>query len=141
MTSFSTNGYTNGKHDLNGHVRHLVLVVDDEPSFCLAIAEILSLAGYAVNRAESVPGAIDSLHSERPDLILTDIMMPDHDGLSFLRMLNADPRWSTIPAIAVTAKALPEDRRAALEAGADGYLSKPFSAGELKRTIADFLGA
>lgn len=141
MSSFSTNGNTDGQFSLNGNGRHLVLVVDDEPSFCLAIAEILNLAGYAVNQAESVPGALKSLNSERPDLILTDIMMPDQDGLSFLRMLSKDPELAKIPAIAVTAKALPEDRQAALDAGAHGYLSKPFSAGELKRTIAEFLEA
>lgn len=123
----------------NGSGRLRVLVVDDEPSFCLAISEILNLAGYEVSQAESVLGAINILNLQLPDLILTDIMMPDRDGLSFLRLLRDDPEWSQIPAIAVTAKAMPEDRQAALDAGADGYLSKPFSAGELKRTIAEFL--
>lgn len=124
---------------MNGNGRNRVLVVDDEPSFCLAIAEILNIAGYEVNRAENVVGAIESLKVQRPDLILTDIMMPDRDGLSFLRQLSSNPDWAGIPAIAVTAKALPEDRNAAFAAGADGYLSKPFSAGELKRTIAEYL--
>lgn len=107
----------------------------------MAISDILSLAGYEVSRASSVRSALEQLHEKRPDLILTDIMMPERDGLSFLRELSRHPQWSRIPAIAVTAKAMDEDRLAALEAGADGYLSKPFSAGELKRAIRELLDA
>ena len=87
-----------------------VLVVDDEPAFCFAIAEILTLSGHQVQQAFSVSEALGILTGLTPDLILTDIMMPGSDG--------------------------PQDRDAARRAGADGYLAKPFSAQELQAAIS-----
>jgi len=112
-----------------------VLVVDDEPAFCFAISEILRLRGHSVEQAHNVSEALVILTGLTPDLILTDIMMPDSDGLSFIRHLRSRPAWAKIPAIAVTAKALQKDRDAARAAGADGYLVKPFSAQELHTVI------
>jgi CheY-like chemotaxis protein len=112
-----------------------VLIVDDEPAFCFAMAEILSLSGHEVHQAHSVSQALDLLSQFTPDLILTDIMMPGSDGLAFIRHLRSRTKWADIPTIAVSAKAMNQDRVAAQEAGADGYLAKPFSAQELQATI------
>lgn len=125
-------------HSHNGHHgRSLtVLVVDDEPAFCFAMAEILELSGHRVQQAHSVSEALGILTALTPDLILTDIMMPGSDGLSFIRHLRNRPLWAGIPTIAVSAKALLQDKDAARDAGADGYLAKPFSAQELQAAIS-----
>lgn len=112
-----------------------VLVVDDEPAFCFAMAEILGLSGHTVKQAHSVSEALGILTCLTPDLILTDIMMPGSDGLSFIRHLRSRSAWAEIPTIAVSAKALIQDREAARAAGADAYIAKPFSAQELQAAI------
>ncbi|MGA9531330.1 MAG: response regulator [Anaerolineales bacterium] len=116
-----------------------VLVIDDEPAFCFAISEILRLAGYDVRLAHDARHALASLKEDIPDLILTDVMMPDIDGLTFLRTLRSDPAWASTPTIAVSAKAAQADITAAREAGADAYLAKPFSAKDLQDAIRPFV--
>ncbi|NIM93146.1 MAG: response regulator [Anaerolineales bacterium] len=113
----------------------LILVIDDEPSFCTVLSEILRSFGYHVQQAHSVDQALQVLEREPPDLILTDIMMPGTDGLTLIRQLRANPRWSSMPMIVVSAKSQPEDIAASEEAGADGCLIKPFSAGELREAV------
>lgn len=132
-------GWTGDSEPVGPNGKPVVLVVDDEPSFCFAITEILRISGYEVHQASSVRQALALLDTIEPDLILTDIMMPDRDGLSFLRLLHSHPAWGRIPAVAVSAKALPKDREAAEQAGADAYLCKPFSAMELQETIRTFV--
>lgn len=116
-----------------------VLVIDDEPAFCFAISEILRIAGYRVLQAHSVKQAMSLLESHVPDLILTDVMMPGTDGLTFLRRLRARDMYANIPMIAISAKAMKDDVAAAEHAGADAYLMKPFSAKDLQETIRPFL--
>ncbi len=116
-----------------------LLVVDDEPSFSGILSEILRSFGYFVHQAHSVPEAIRIIEDERPDLILTDIMMPGIDGLTLVRMLRGDPIWASIPIIVVTAKAQPSEIEATIASGADGYLIKPFSASELREAVKSFL--
>jgi CheY-like chemotaxis protein len=129
-----------GASSSHGHQRRClsVLIVDDEPAFCFAMAEILGLSGHHVQQAHSVSEALGILTGFKPDLILTDIMMPGSDGLAFIRHLRSRSAWQNIPTIAVSAKALLQDRDAAREAGADGYLTKPFSAQELQAAIGAF---
>jgi len=119
--------------------RASVLVIDDEPAFCFAISEILRLAGFEVRLAHNAREALAALDEEVPDLILTDVMMPDVDGLTFLRKLRARPACASVPTIAVSAKAAPADFEAAREAGADAYLAKPFSTKDLQNAIRPFL--
>jgi CheY-like chemotaxis protein len=116
-----------------------VLVVDDEPDFCQVVKEILSIDGMLVSEAHSVVQALATLAHKAPDLVLTDVMMPDIDGLDLVRSLRSEPLWSGIPAVVVSARVLEEDREAALQAGANAFLPKPFTARELRETIRPLL--
>ncbi|OGO70591.1 MAG: hypothetical protein A2Z37_15530 [Chloroflexi bacterium RBG_19FT_COMBO_62_14] len=118
-----------------------VLVVDDEPDFCQVVKEILSIDGLVVLEAHSVTQALAALAHQTPDLVLTDVMMPDIDGLDLIRSLRSEPSWSRIPAVVVSARVLEEDRAAALLAGANAFLPKPFSARELRETIRPLLSS
>ena len=116
-----------------------ILVVDDEPNFSAILSEILRSFGYIVHQVYSVPDALELIEEERPDLILTDIMMPGIDGLTLVRKLREDPIWSSIPTVVVTAKAHPRDVETTLSTGADACLIKPFSATDLRITVKSFL--
>jgi len=116
-----------------------ILVVDDEPSFCTVLSEILRSFGFFVQQAHDVYHAIELLENTPPDLILTDVMMPGIDGLAFIRQIRSDPKRSYIPAIVISAKARAEDIKASKDAGADACLVKPFSARELREVVHKFL--
>ncbi len=118
-----------------------ILVIDDEEAFCVVVCEILDSLGYNTRQAYDAHQATALLQEITPDLILTDVMMPELDGLTFIRQLRSDPTWSEIPIIIVSAKATKEDREAAKEAGADGYLIKPFSSLELEELITRTLSS
>ena len=117
-----------------------ILVIDDEQPFCEVVAEILTTFGYPVRKAFNASQALEVLESVIPILIILDIMMPDVDGLTLVRKFRADPRLSKIPVIMSSAKYLMEDRAEAINAGASAYLTKPFSAAELRSSIVEILG-
>ena len=112
-----------------------VLVVEDES----AIAELISLnlrhAGYEVTVAETAAQAQAAVDGALPDLVLLDWMLPGQSGLSLARQWRADPRTRGLAVIMLTARAEEADRVAGLDAGADDYLSKPFSTNELMARI------
>ena len=118
-----------------------ILVVDDEPSFCTVLSEILRSFGYFVRQAHDANHAFELLKKSLPDLILTDVMMPGMDGLTFIRQIRADPDRSSIPTIVISAKAQAEDITASKEAGADACLIKPFSARELREVVQKFINS
>src|SRR3972149_8923901 len=115
-----------------------ILLVDDEPDFCAALRDILEGAGFEVYYAPNVGDALPVLERVTPDLILTDVMMPGVDGLSFVRQVRSRADWSKIKTIVVSAKGMPEDIDAARQAGADAYLTKPFSARDLREAVGGF---
>ncbi len=115
-----------------------VLVVDDEPAFCTVVCEILRTYGFTPYPALNARQAIALLGDMTPDIILTDVMMPDVDGLSMIRRLRSHPELSAIPTIVLSAKSEPEDLNAAFEAGADACLPKPFTAQELHELVRRF---
>ncbi len=117
----------------------MILVVDDDPSFCAIMKEFLSGDGFEVYLAYDVPHALRLLKIFIPDLILADVMMPDIDGLWLIRDLRSKPIFANIPTIVVSARTLPEERTAAKEAGADAFVAKPFSFGDLRTMIHSFL--
>ena len=105
----------------------LILVVEDNLANQMLAEAILQGHGYRVNLAASAPEALASIELERPDLILMDIQLPGQDGLSLTRQLKADPAQASIPVVAVTAHAMPNDRQLSLDAGCIGHITKPFS--------------
>lgn len=119
--------------------RRSILVVDDDPVFCDIMKELLKRAGFQVRIAYRVEDALAEVSWRRPDLVLTDVMMPEVDGLSFVRRLREDPCWATIPTIVVSARVMEADHDAAADAGADGFLEKPFSFDRLQMTIESYL--
>jgi DNA-binding response OmpR family regulator len=117
----------------------MILVIDDETSFGSVVGEILQIEGYNVQVAHSAQQAFAILRAETPALILTDVMMPDMDGLSLIRRLRSQRAWSKIPTVVLSAKGTPQDIDAARRAGADAYLPKPFSVAQLREVIRPYL--
>jgi CheY-like chemotaxis protein len=116
-----------------------IIVIDDEQSFCDVVAEILRSYGYEVHTAYNVEQAIPVLERTDPVLIVLDVMMPGIDGLTFIRHLRSRARYAQLPIIISSAKFMESDRASALAAGADLYLPKPFSSGDLKQAIETLL--
>jgi two-component system KDP operon response regulator KdpE len=105
-----------------------VLVVDDERSIRRFLRASLSAHGYEVFEATTGQEGIQGVATHRPDLIILDLGLPDIEGLNVTRQLR---EWSQIPIIILTVREQEADKIAALDAGADDYLTKPFSIGEL----------
>jgi PAS domain S-box-containing protein len=119
-----------------------VLVVDDELDARELVQIVLEQGGATVGLASSVAQALDAIASRKPDVIVSDIGMPDEDGYAFIRKLRALPReqGGRIPAIALTAYARAEDRRRALGAGFQNHAAKPIEPQELVLVIANLVG-
>jgi len=105
--------------------RKTVLLVEDNEDNLIIYSTILRFGGYRVVEAHDGRAALAVARSANPDLILMDVSIPYIDGLEVTRRLKADPATRHIPIIALTAHALTSDRERALEAGCDGYISKP----------------
>jgi len=108
-----------------------ILVVEDEPAIQELIAVNLEHAGHRVLRAASVPQAEEHVRAALPDLVLLDWMLPGTSGVAYARQLRAAERTRDIPIIMLTARATEQEKVLALEAGADDYVTKPFSPREL----------
>lgn len=105
-----------------------ILVVDDERKIAEVCRDYLVVAGFEVLLAEDGPGGLALARSERPDLIVLDLMLPGMDGLDVCRELR---RESNMPIIMLTARVEESDKLIGLELGADDYITKPFSPREL----------
>lgn len=105
------------------------------------LREILSPRGYDVRAVHRASEARHILESFTPDIILTDIMMPELDGLSLVRQIRDMPRFAETPIVVVSAKSMQEDHEEVVQAGANGLLSKPFTSQELLLTIQRHLNA
>jgi CheY-like chemotaxis protein/signal transduction histidine kinase len=109
-----------------------VLLVEDDVRNLFALTRVLEPKGVAVEVARNGKEALARL-ADGPnlDLVLMDIMMPEMDGLTAMRAIRRDDRWRTLPIIALTAKAMPDDRKACLDAGANDYIAKPVEVDKL----------
>ncbi len=105
-----------------------VLVVDDEPAIRRFLRVSLSAHGYVIFEADSGHAALLSVVANRPDLIILDLGLPDIDGIHVTRLLR---EWTRLPIIILSVRGQETDKIAALDVGADDYLTKPFGIGEL----------
>lgn len=112
-----------------------VLVVEDEPAIQELIAVNLEHAGHHVTRAKDAEVALALVRSMLPDVLLIDWMLPGMSGASLAKQLRLDERTRQIPIIMLTARSAEQDKIAGLEAGADDYVTKPFSPKELVARI------
>jgi len=116
-----------------------ILVVEDEPAIQELLAINLEHAGHHVLRARDAEEASRLVRQALPDLILLDWMLPGESGLSFARGLRQDERTRSVPIIMLTARGQEPDKVAGLDAGADDYVTKPFSPRELLARIKALL--
>ncbi len=112
-----------------------VLVVEDEPQIQELVAVNLEHSGHRVRRASSAEEAEASIRAALPDVVVLDWMLPGESGISLARRLRADERTRDLPILMLTARAMEEDKISGLNAGADDYLTKPFSPKELAARI------
>ena len=112
-----------------------VLVVEDEPQIQELIAVNLEHFGHRVRRAASAEEAEAAIRAALPDVVVLDWMLPGESGLALARRLRADARTRELPILMLTARAMEQDKLSGLEAGADDYLTKPFSPKELAARI------
>jgi two-component system phosphate regulon response regulator PhoB len=113
----------------------IILVVDDDPAIREMIRLALTSGGYEVREAGNTLDARQTIAKQPPDLVLLDWMLPGQSGFEFARALQRDSAHKQIPVIMLTARDQEEDKVAALEAGADDYVAKPFSVSELLARI------
>ena len=116
-----------------------VLVVEDHPEHREYVMRVFTALGFRVVVASRAGEAIGLARSERPDLILMDVMLTEGDGRTASRQLKDAPETAHIPILAVTALALAGDREKCLAAGCDGYLSKPFTPQQLRDKVGQIL--
>jgi two-component system KDP operon response regulator KdpE len=111
---------------------HQVLVIEDEPAIRNVLKVLLQAEQYRVIEADTALRAEIETRSHKPDLLLIDLGLPDGDGLTVIRRVRA---WSPVPIVVLSARTMEEQKIAALDAGADDYVTKPFSAPELLARI------
>lgn len=118
-----------------------VLVVEDNDKSRKLFEALLDLNGYRTVSARTMADAVSVAIAGQPAVVLMDIQLPDGDGVQALRQLRADARTAAIPVIAVTAFAMPGDRERLLQAGFNGYITKPIDANRFVAQIATVLSA
>lgn len=118
---------------------HHILIVDDQPELAGMIAHMLGDAGYTTRIAPGGREALAETLASPPDLIVSDVNMPDMDGFELAAMLKSDPATATIPIIMLSAQDGRASRMIGLESGAEDYLSKPVDPAELLAKIRNLL--
>lgn len=125
-------------HDAPDHKSSILVVEDNELNMKL-IRAILTFSGHEIFEANDGESAVDLARSKQPDLILMDVQLPKMTGLEATQILKNDAGTEAIPVIAMTAYALRGDREKILEAGCDGYVSKPIDTRALPGVLAEYL--
>lgn len=107
---------------------HAILVVDDEPQLRRLLRAALTAEGFRVIEADSARRGLIEASSHKPDLVILDLGLPDGDGQTVVEGIRA---WSSLPIVVLSARTAEQQKIAALDAGADDYVTKPFAMGEL----------
>ncbi|NOR47614.1 MAG: response regulator [Methanosarcinaceae archaeon] len=115
--------------------RQKILIVDDELDALTALKRALEADNYNVVEAADGLSAIEKVKTEKPNVVLLDLMMPEMDGIEACKHLKSDPKYKHIPIIMLTAKGEIDNKIEGIEMGADDYVTKPFNLHELKARI------
>jgi DNA-binding NarL/FixJ family response regulator len=116
-----------------------LLLVDDEPGLRDAVQAYLADSGFTVDVAPNAKVGWELLEKRLPDLVISDIMMPQVDGYQFLKQMREDARFSKLPVVFLTARGMTKDRIQGYTSGVDAYLSKPFDPDELVAIVTNIL--
>lgn len=128
-------------HRPHAETERTILIVDDNPEIVLLLRDLLTHEGYRLLDAADGNAALDTLATNRPDLVLLDWDLPGMNGLDVCRAIrqHTDPAVSGLPVIMVTAMNTPDDTRQGFEAGASDFLTKPFTPAHLRSRVASWL--
>lgn len=116
-----------------------VLIADDDASISRALRFLMQREGHDVRTAADGEQALAAIESERPDVVLLDLMMPKGNGYEICRTLRADRRYDGIRIVMLTAKGGEADQRVGMDLGADAYISKPFAIAEVVTCVRAML--
>jgi len=116
-----------------------VVVIEDEPEAAELFSEMMRVSGFRVVKLSSSTPAMETILTEKPDVVLLDVMMPDISGLEVLSYMRREPSLKNIPVVVISAKGMPADIRTAMDAGATLYLTKPVGFLELKQAVDNAL--
>lgn len=116
-----------------------LLLVDDEPGLREAVKDYLQESGFNVQVASNAREGWNLMQQNTPDLVISDVMMPQVDGYQFLKQLRDDPRFKALPVVFLTAKGMTSDRIQGYQARCDAYLPKPFDPDELVAIVENLL--
>src|SRR4029078_12185023 len=117
----------------------VILIIEDNDKNLKLVRDVLQVKGYTTLEAVTAEKGIKLAGEHKPDLILMDIQLPGMNGIDALRVLRADSATSAIPAIAVTASVMQQDRNLITDAGFDGYVGKPINLKEFLDAVRDVL--
>ncbi len=116
-----------------------ILVIDDDPDLLLLLTKMLARIGASTQTAETGDDGFRLLESERFDLLILDLMLPDTDGYDILARVRQDTRYDELPILILSARADPDAINKGLELGADGYLTKPYLPNTLTSRVRSIL--
>lgn len=119
--------------------RH-VLLIEDEPNIAEAIRFLLGREGLRVSSMADGIGAAEAVRTERPDLVILDLMLPGCSGLEVVEAIRADAETGATPVLMLTAKGAGRDREAAERAGVDRFMTKPFSNADMLAQVRELVG-
>ncbi len=117
-----------------------ILVVDDEPNILISLEFLMRRAGFEVRSASDGEAALAAIQEDPPDLVLLDVMMPKKDGYEVCETVRANPAWSGVRIVMLTARGREIEREKGLALGADDYVTKPFATRELVDKVNALLG-
>ncbi len=117
-----------------------ILIVDDEPNIVLSLEFLMQHQGWETSVAQDGEAALEALAGQSPDLVILDVMLPRMSGFDVCERVRADPRWRHVRILMLTAKGREAEVARGMRAGADAYVTKPFSTKELVDHVRRLLG-